>query len=80
MKQIELVKDWRKAWRWFSVNAMVLAAAIQGAWLQLPDDLKASIPHAFVSYSTIALLIFGVLGRLLKQDKEGGLNAEQSKS
>ena len=78
--KLTLVEDWRKAWRWFSVNAMVLAAAIQGTWLQIPDDMKASIPPALVSYSTIALLVLGVLGRLLKQGNEGGSNAEQSQT
>lgn len=68
--KLELVEDWRKAWRWFSVNAMVLAVAIQGAWLQIPDDMKASIPPHLVQYCTIALLVFGVAGRLIKQDKE----------
>lgn len=71
--KVTLVEDWRKAWRWFSVNAMVLAAAIQGTWLQLPDDMKATLPPHLVSYSTIALLVLGVLGRILKQ---GGSNAE----
>lgn len=81
MKKVQLVEDWRKAWRWFSVNAMVLAAAIQGAWLQIPDDMKASIPPALVSYSTIALLVLGVLGRLLKQgETEWGSNAQSNES
>lgn len=78
MKKLQLVEDWRKAWRWFSVNAMVLAAAIQGAWLQIPDDMKASIPPALVSYSTITLLVLGVLGRLLKQDGEGVSNEQRT--
>lgn len=79
MKKVQLVEDWRKAWRWFSVNAMVLAAAIQGAWLQIPDDMKASIPPALVSYSTITLLVLGVLGRLLKQgETEGGLDEQRT--
>lgn len=68
--KFELVEDWRKAWRWFSVNAMIVAAAIQGAWLQIPDDMKTHIPEALVSGSTIALLVLGVIGRLIKQDKE----------
>jgi len=64
---IKLVEDWRKAWTWFSVNAMIAAAAIQGAWLQIPEDMKAHIPEYLVSGATIALLVLGVLGRLIKQ-------------
>ena len=68
--KIELIEDWRKAWRWFSVNAMVAAGAIQGAWLQVPDDMKAHIPSYLVSGATIAFLVLGIAGRLIKQDKE----------
>ena len=68
--KLQLIDDWRKAWKWFSVNAMLLAAAIQGAWLQIPDDMKTHIPPQLVQYATIALLILGVAGRLIKQGVE----------
>lgn len=70
--KLTLVENWRKAWTWFSVHAMMLAAAIQGAWLQIPDDMKAHIPEALVSGATIALLVLGVAGRLIKQGGEDG--------
>lgn len=68
--KFQLVEDWRKAWKWFSVNAMVGAGAIQGAWLQVPDDLKAHVPNGLVSGATIALLVLGVAGRIVKQGSE----------
>ena len=49
------------------MNCMVLCAAIQGAWVYIPDDMRSSIPHHLVSGVTIALLIFGVIGRVIKQ-------------
>ncbi len=67
---IKLVEDWRKAWKWFSVNVMVAAAAIQGAWLQIPEDMKSHIPEALVSGVTIGLLVLGVAGRIVKQGGE----------
>lgn len=72
MKKLKLqfVEDWRKAWTWFSVNAMIAATAIQGAWLQIPEDMKAHIPEYLVSGSTIALLVLGVAGRIVKQGGE----------
>ena len=79
--KLQFVEDWRKAWKWFSVNAMILAAAIQGTWLQIPEDMKAGIPPQFVSGATIALLVLGVAGRLVKQTStEGDQNAEDAKS
>lgn len=62
-----LVAEWRGAWRWFSMQAMVLVAAIQGGWAALPDDLKQHFPEKFVAAVSVALLLLGVGGRLVKQ-------------
>lgn len=56
-----------KAWRMLSVQAMTAAAALQGAWVAVPDDLRASVPPAYVTGITIGLLVLGVLGRLVAQ-------------
>lgn len=64
---MKLVDDAKQAWRWFSVQAMVLAGAIQGAWLFIPEDLKSSIPPNIVQGVTIALLVLGVAGRVVDQ-------------
>lgn len=74
---MQLVEDWRKAWKWFSVHAMVYAAAIQGTWLQLPDDIKTRVPESLVSGATIALLVLGVIGRIVKQEKDEDDNKPQ---
>lgn len=67
---MKLVDDFRKAWRWFSVQAMVWAIALQGAWEVFPDDLKAGIPPKLVTWVTVCLLVFGIAGRLVKQEKQ----------
>jgi hypothetical protein len=64
---MRLVEDVRRAWRWFSVQAMVWAIAIQGAWEFIPDDLKAGFPPKVVSAVTVGLLVLGIAGRLVKQ-------------
>lgn len=64
---MRLVDNWKNAWQWFSVRAMLLAGAIQGAWLFVPDDLRASLPPTFLQGITIALMCMGVVGRLVKQ-------------
>jgi hypothetical protein len=66
---MKLVDDAKSAWRWFSVQAMALALAIQGAWEVLPADMKAGIPPQYVTYITLLLLAMGIAGRLVKQDK-----------
>jgi hypothetical protein len=64
--------EWRQAWRWFSMQAMVLVAAIQAAWAAIPEDLKAHFPPRLVSILSIALLIFGIGGRLVRQKRNSG--------
>lgn len=65
--KFELVENWRSAWRWVSVNCMVLAGALQGTWLVLDHDQRASLPPYSVTVLTIAVLAAGVAGRLVKQ-------------
>lgn len=64
---MKLVSDWRQTWRYYSTQAMALGAAVQLAWAELPEDLRAAVPADWVSYGTAALLALGVLGRLVKQ-------------
>lgn len=64
---MKLVADWKQAWKWISVNCMVIAAAIQGAWLYIPEDMKTSVPQSWVHVLTIGLLIAGVAGRVVQQ-------------
>ena len=64
---MKLVANWKRAWRWISVQAMVLAGALQGAWMFVPDDLRTSIPPGAVQGFTIVLLVLGVIGRLVDQ-------------
>jgi hypothetical protein len=64
---VTLVDDAKRAWRWFSVQAMAWAIAIQGAWEFVPDDMKAGIPAKLVTVVTVGLLVLGIAGRLVKQ-------------
>jgi len=64
---MKLVDNARDAWRWFSVQAMALAVAIEGAWLAVPPDLKSRIPETWVDAVTMGLLVLGIFGRVVKQ-------------
>lgn len=61
-------KNWRKIWRYYSTQAMVLAGSAQAVWVGLPSDLRESVPDDLVSYGTMALLVLGVIGRAVSQD------------
>lgn len=64
---MKLVDDWKQAWKWLSVNCMAVAAAIQGGWMSLSDDMRAELPKYAIHVATIAVLIAGIGGRILKQ-------------
>lgn len=64
---MKLVDDARRAWRWFSMQCMAGAVAVQGAWELIPADLKSGIPPKAVTYITLGLLAMGIVGRLVKQ-------------
>lgn len=63
----KLIPNWRQAWRMFSVQAQASSVAILGAWQALPDDLRAKVPESVVLGIVGALLVFGIVGRLIVQ-------------
>lgn len=65
---MKLVDNAKQAWRWISVQCMVIAGALQGAWVFIPGDMKSSIPPNIVTGATVGLLVLGVAGRLVKQE------------
>ena len=64
---MRLVPNAGKAWRWFSVQSMVLSIAIIGGWGAMPPDLKDRVPETVVDYVAVGVLILGIAGRLVKQ-------------
>lgn len=66
---MKLVPDARRSWRWFSVQAMLAAGAILGAWVALPPDLKAALPDWTDNAVAMAVLGLGIVGRLVDQGK-----------
>ena len=64
---MKLIPDWKSAPRWFSTQAMALAGIVQAAWLGIPDDMKASVPQEWVAALTGALMVLGIVGRLVDQ-------------
>jgi hypothetical protein len=66
-QKMKLVDDAKNAGRWISMWCMTIAGAIQGAWIYMPDDMRNSLDPDLVKWATLALLVMGVGGRLVKQ-------------
>lgn len=71
MKKPKLIAQWRKAWRLYSVQAMALAGVVQTTYMGLPDKLQDSLPAHWVQVITVALMVGGILGRVVQQDAQG---------
>ncbi len=65
---MNLVSNWKSAYKWFSVHCMAGSATVLAAWGSIPDDLKQHVPDSYIRIFTIGLLITGIAGRLINQD------------
>ena len=66
---MKLIPNWRKAWRMFSVQAQAGSVAILGAWQAMPEELRGKLPEPVVLGIVGALLVLGIVGRLIDQPK-----------
>lgn len=62
------VVGWRKAYKWFSMQAMAFDAALLAVWATIPDDLKSGLPGWLVPSAAMFVLIVGMFGRLTNQE------------
>lgn len=64
---MKLVENWKDAWRWYSMQAMVASGAILGAWEVMPPDLKGALPDWIGTAAAATTLFLGAFGRIVKQ-------------
>lgn len=65
---MKLDPDWKRAWRWYSVQAMTLATALIGAWVAMPEDWRAIVPEGVAHAAAVVTLLLGIVGRVVVQD------------
>ena len=58
MAKIQLVDNWRSAWRWYSVRAAAAIVSAAAFWTQLPDATKEAIPD---KYKPLAIIAGGIV-------------------
>lgn len=66
--RMRLIPEWRRCLRMFSQQAFLAAGALQATWLTLAPEQKASIPDAWVTATTLVILLLGFVGRLVVQE------------
>ena len=64
---MKLVPNAGQAWKWFSVQALALIAALQVLWETLPAEALAVIPVDWRGYITLGLAVLALVGRLIDQ-------------
>ncbi len=67
---MKLVNDWKSAWKWYSVNSNILAGALVGAWLALPDKMQDSFEPWELKAAALTLIVLSIGGRLIDQGKK----------
>lgn len=77
---MQIINDWRKAWRFWSIRIGILGTCVASiflaapdaalyAWALLPDDIKSHLPPAFIKFSGVGILILSFIARLVRQPK-----------
>ncbi|HKU64452.1 MAG TPA: hypothetical protein VJQ06_05290 [Rhizomicrobium sp.] len=66
---MKLVDNWRQSWKWFSVQFVAAATAVQLSVLAFPDSMRAWLPDWLMHVLAVVLLAAAVLGRLVDQKK-----------
>jgi hypothetical protein len=71
VKRPQLIPDWRRAWRWWSVQTSALIVV----WVALPPDTQAALVSLF-GFPTEkvpgVLAVLCVVGRMLQQPAKKG--------
>jgi hypothetical protein len=66
---MRLVANWKSAWKWFSIQFVAAAGAVQLAVLAFPDTIRAWLPDWLTHLLAIMLLVAAVAGRLIDQKR-----------
>jgi hypothetical protein len=66
---MKLIPDWKKAWRWFSVQALIAIAALPVVWSMLPSDVRAFLPNGWEPWILVGLALAGLIGRVIDQNR-----------
>ena len=75
---MQLIEDWKKAYKFWSVRLGLLGTVIVSfflaapeaalyAWAALPQELKSVLPADVIKYSGVVILALSFFARVVKQ-------------
>lgn len=64
---MKLVDNAKNAWKWFSVQALAISGAMPLVWLNIPDEMRNTIPPDYVMLATCVMAVLGLIGRVVDQ-------------
>ncbi len=62
-----LIDDFKNFWKFYSVHALAVAAAIPVAWASVPAAWQHDCPAWFMAALSAVVAISGIIGRVIKQ-------------
>lgn len=67
---MKLVANWKSAWKWFSMQFVAAAGAVQLSVLAFPETVRGWLPDWLTHLLAMVLLLAAVLGRLVDQKRQ----------
>jgi hypothetical protein len=80
-KHVELVPDWKRSWKWASIQLSTLAIVffsaidvLSNSLSALPQEIIQQIPHG--NHITIGLFLINIVCRLIRIKPRGNRDAD----
>lgn len=62
-----LIEDWKQAWKWFSVQGLLLIAFVQLLWPEVPQEIRDMLGPQTQRWITLVLTAITLWGRVVQQ-------------
>lgn len=69
MKKLELIPDWRKAYKFFSVQLALILIIVDVLQTHLPT-LQSYLPEGWVKWISLAIILGRILQQTTKEPKD----------
>lgn len=74
---MKLVDNWKKAWRWVSMQLMSVVVFLPFLWDELPVEVKSYIPDNWLPYILAGVALLAMIGRMVDQGGSKNVVAEK---